>query len=184
MRVEPARPRASECSRRRSPSTAPIQPRSNCPPPPSRSCTGSHPTLAASPAPGPTNRSPHSGRSGTPNWSGSSRSPRSSTASTSRSGDDRPCLPLPHPGEPARQRPGRRRRRRRVGVADDRPDAGQREPHAQLGARRPTPPGGTSSTRTTRGAPSSWIAVWHRPLDRPQVELVASRTTGLNECFY
>lgn len=27
-------------------------------------------------------------------------------------------------------------------------------------------------------------AVWQRPLDRAQVELVASRTTGLNECFY
>jgi len=27
-------------------------------------------------------------------------------------------------------------------------------------------------------------AIWERPLTRPQVELVASRTTGLNECFY
>jgi hypothetical protein len=27
-------------------------------------------------------------------------------------------------------------------------------------------------------------AVWSRALSRPAVELVASRTTGLNECFY
>ena len=27
-------------------------------------------------------------------------------------------------------------------------------------------------------------AVWNRPLSRPQIELVASRTTGINECFY
>lgn len=27
-------------------------------------------------------------------------------------------------------------------------------------------------------------AVWERPLTRPQVELVAARTTALNECFY
>ena len=25
---------------------------------------------------------------------------------------------------------------------------------------------------------------WHRPLSRPQAELVAARTTTFNECFY
>jgi hypothetical protein len=29
-----------------------------------------------------------------------------------------------------------------------------------------------------------WNLTWDRPLSRPQVELVAARTSALNECFY
>jgi hypothetical protein len=29
-----------------------------------------------------------------------------------------------------------------------------------------------------------WNLTWNRPLSRPQVELVAARTSALNECFY
>ncbi len=94
-----------------------------------------------------------------------------------------PVLPLPHPGDPARQRP------------DDVGDVG-------AWVSQSTGPTRANVSRTLSLVPTTdatWRnlvdshysrgaefadAVWHRPLTRPQVELVASRTTGLNECFY
>ncbi len=39
------------------------------------------------------------------------------------------------------------------------------------------------TTHYSRGA-EFMVAVWDRPLSRPQVELIASRSTTWNECFY
>jgi len=94
-----------------------------------------------------------------------------------------PALPVPHAGEPTCTRP------------DDVGDIG-----AWVSQTTGTTRANVSRTLSlvpvtndawrnlvdshySRGA-EFMEAVWDRPLDRTQVELVASRTTGLNECFY
>jgi hypothetical protein len=94
-----------------------------------------------------------------------------------------PLLPVPRPGEPARVRP------------DDVGDIGAWVSQT-TGATRANVSRTLSLVPVTNDAWRELVdshysrgaefmdAVWQRPLNRPQVELVASRTTGLNECFY
>lgn len=98
-------------------------------------------------------------------------------------GDPLPDLPAAQPGEPRRVRPG---------------DVGD------IGAwvAQSTGPTRANVSRTLSLVPQTNVTwrelvdshyshgpefmdtVWSRPLSRPAVELVASRTTALNECFY
>ena len=98
-------------------------------------------------------------------------------------GEPTPVLPVPQPGEPRRVRPD--------GVGD-------------VGAwvSQSSAPTTANVSRTLSLVPqtnATWRslvdshysrgiefldAVWSRALPRPAVELVATRTTGLNECFY
>jgi len=98
-------------------------------------------------------------------------------------GEARPDLPTPGPGSPMQVRP------------DDVGDVG-------AWVSQTTGPTTANVSRTLSLVPvtnAPWRelvdthysrgaqfmdAVWHRPLTRPQVELVASRTTAWNECFY
>lgn len=98
-------------------------------------------------------------------------------------GEPVPDIPSPGSGEPARQRP------------DDVGDVG-------AWVAQTVGPARANVSRTLSLVPvtnATWRvlvdshysrgadfmdAVWERPLSRPQVELVASRTTALNECFY
>jgi hypothetical protein len=98
-------------------------------------------------------------------------------------GADRPALPTPRPGEPDRTRP------------DDVGDIG-------AWVAQSTGPTRANVSRTLSLVPvtnATWRdlvdshysrgpefldAVWSRHLSRPAVELIASRTTALNECFY
>ena len=98
-------------------------------------------------------------------------------------GDPLPDLPPAEPGEPRRVRP------------DDVGDIG-------AWVAQSTGPTRANVSRTLSLVPQTNVtwrelvdshyshgpefmdAVWSRPLSRPAVELVASRTTALNECFY
>jgi len=94
-----------------------------------------------------------------------------------------PTLPVPHPGEPARIRPD--------GVGDVGAWVSQATGASRANVSRTlslvpateAPWRQLVDSHYSRGA-EFMEAVWHRKLNRPQVELVASRTTGLNECFY
>ena len=94
-----------------------------------------------------------------------------------------PVLPVPNPGEPARQRPGD------VGDVGAWVSQTVGPKRANVSRTLSLVPVTDAAWRTlvdshySRGA-EFMDPIWHRPLDRPQVELVASRTTGLNECFY
>ncbi len=98
-------------------------------------------------------------------------------------GDPRSPLPTPVAGEPSRVRPD--------GVGDVGAWVSQSLAPALANVARtfslvPT------TNRLWRGLVDSHYSrgpqflewVWHRALSRPQVELVAARTTSLNECFY
>ena len=98
-------------------------------------------------------------------------------------GDPRSPLPTPVDGEPTRVRPD--------GVGDVGAWVSQSLAPALANVARtfslvPT------TNRLWRGLVDSHYSrgpqflewVWHRALSRPQVELVAARTTSLNECFY
>ena len=98
-------------------------------------------------------------------------------------GDPRSPLPKPVHGEPTRVRPD--------GVGDVGAWVSQSVAPALANVARtfslvPT------TNRLWRGLVDSHYSrgpqflewVWHRALSRPQVELVAARTTSLNECFY
>lgn len=98
-------------------------------------------------------------------------------------GDPRSLLPTPVDGEPTRVRPD--------GVGDVGAWVSQSLAPALANVARtfslvPT------TNRLWRGLVDSHYSrgpqflewVWHRALSRPQVELVAARTTSLNECFY
>jgi len=98
-------------------------------------------------------------------------------------GEPIPVLPVPQPGEPHRVRP------------DDVDDVG-------AWVSQSSGPTTANVSRTLSLVPrtnATWRslvdshysrgrefleAVWSRALPRPAVELVATRTTGLNECFY
>jgi len=94
-----------------------------------------------------------------------------------------PLVPAPRPGEPTRVRP--------EGVGDIGAWVSQ-----TTGATRANVSRTLSLVPVTNDAWRELVdshysrgaefmdSVWQRPLTRPQVELVASRTTGLNECFY
>lgn len=98
-------------------------------------------------------------------------------------GEPRSLLPTPVDGEPTRVRPD--------GVGDVGAWVSQSLAPALANVARtfslvPT------TNRLWRGLVDSHYSrgpqflewVWHRALSRPQVELVAARTTSLNECFY
>jgi len=98
-------------------------------------------------------------------------------------GEPRPDLPMPQPGEPARVRPD--------GVGDIGAWVSQTDGTTVANVSRTLslvpvtnePWRDLVTTHYSRGA-EFMDAVWERPLTRPQVELVASRTTSWNECFY
>jgi hypothetical protein len=96
-----------------------------------------------------------------------------------------PERPLPEPasGQPARLRPG--------GVGDVGAWVSQRQQRGRANVSRalslvPVTESAWAplvDTHYSRGAEFLLLA-WDRSLSRPQVELVAARTTALNECFY
>jgi hypothetical protein len=98
-------------------------------------------------------------------------------------GEERPALPPVRHGEPTRQRPD--------GMGDVGAWVSQATGSTVANVSRTLSlvPGTNASwrelvtTHYSRGA-EFMDAVWSRPLTRPQVELVASRTTTWNECFY
>lgn len=98
-------------------------------------------------------------------------------------GVPRPDLPAPRPGEPARDRP--------TDVGDVGAWVSQATGPTVANVSRTLslvpvtnlPWRDLVNTHYSRGA-EFMDAVWQRPLTRPQVELVASRTTTWNECFY
>lgn len=98
-------------------------------------------------------------------------------------GEPRPELPAPRAGEPTRHRPD--------GVGEigawvsqtDGPSVANVSRTLSLVPATNAPWRDLVSTHYSRGA-EFMDAVWDRPLTRPQVELVASRTTSWNECFY
>ena len=98
-------------------------------------------------------------------------------------GEPRPDLPTPLPGEPAGVRPD--------GVGDVGAWVSQTDGTTVANVSRTLslvpvtnePWRDLVTTHYSRGA-EFMDAVWERPLTRPQVELVASRTTSWNECFY
>ena len=98
-------------------------------------------------------------------------------------GEPRPELPTPLPGDPSRARPD--------GVGDVGAWVSQSTGPTTANVSRTlslVPVTNATwrelvTTHYSRGA-EFMEAVWSRPLTRPQVELVASRTTAWNECFY
>lgn len=98
-------------------------------------------------------------------------------------GDEIPTLPTPQPGEPSRVRPD--------GVGDvgawvsqsSGPTTANVSRTLSLVPRTNTTWRSLADSHYSRGA-EFLDAIWSRALSRPAVELVASRTTTLNECFY
>jgi hypothetical protein len=98
-------------------------------------------------------------------------------------GRPRPDLPQPVGGAPARHRPD--------GVGDVGAWVSQTTSESVANVSRtlslvPVTNGPWRDLVTTHYSRGSEFmsAVWQRPLSRPQVELVAARTTTWNECFY
>jgi len=99
------------------------------------------------------------------------------------SGEPQPDLPELQAGEPARSRPG--------GVGDVGAWVSQQidNPRANVSRALSLVPETNQSWRLLVDAHYSrgtdfFELVWDRALSRPQVELVAARTTAMNECFY
>jgi len=97
-------------------------------------------------------------------------------------GVDLTPLPYPEPGEPSRQRPD--------GLGDIGAYVPMLDPFPAANVARALSlvPDANRLFRTvsvpTYSAPGFADLVWDTPLSRPQVELIASRVSALNECFY